>query len=442
MWLFYVTLLFHYFHGSLSGRASKSRIQSIGLAISPEFWKSSLTNLHFEYVGWQTATVIISMLPKATYDSGNFVVSLWGGIEPDKLQFLSIVNSFEAVTPYDDKIGFIKISQGFVYPFGTNPQDFYIRGILMFDIHPSVFQLAPFLPANLPAALTDVVKFSSGQNPYSHHKTVWRNPDLSFFSESSIIRATLLSHHIENCYERAQQHLSKLTQEELTWTGISGINFRHFHNCIGELSDLIYFEVGVFRGSTLFSLLKGNEGVRAVALDSWDEGEESTMARLFVENTVKSGKYAIPSHVFVCVSHSWLASPSIVVERFGHPANVYFYDGAHAMSDHYLSLIHYLPSLADVSIYVVSDWGSDEVRAGTMAALQYSRVTVAHRLEILAAEMNTDPTSPWHNGIAVFVILKQQTTGNVSEWFAVRDSTAQVIDISCMLRSRYLVPIL
>ena len=100
----------------------------------------------------------------------------------------------------------------------------------------------------------------------------------------------------------------------------------------------------------------------------------------------------------------------MVVDVFGEKADVFFYDGGHSLDDHYLALMHFQDSLADVFVFIVDDWGSEPVRAGTFASIEYSGFTVAHHVEVFAGcincVINSSTFGPWHNGMGLFVLKK------------------------------------
>jgi hypothetical protein len=64
---------------------------------------------------------------------------------------------------------------------------------------------------------------------------------------------------VETSYNMSINNISNLSQHEMNKQGMSGIQFRALLNNLGTLiDDLVYLEIGVFSGSSFFSLLKNN----------------------------------------------------------------------------------------------------------------------------------------------------------------------------------------
>jgi len=182
----------------------------------------------------------------------------------------------------------------------------------------------------------------------------WTNPNKQLF----IQRAEELSQILNSSIDSARLNSSKLEQVDINREGFSGAQFRHFMNNLGSrISDNIYLEIGVYRGSTLLSTIKGNNLV-AIAIDSWDENyylpEISKAKSLFIKSL---SSYSGSSQVHVINNDCWNVSNSEIMTLLnGRKVVTYFFDGNHEIYDHYLALVHYLPVLEPTFIIIVDDW--------------------------------------------------------------------------------------
>jgi hypothetical protein len=219
---------------------------------------------------------------------------------------------------------------------------------------------------------------------------------------------------VEEALLNAEKEQSKLSAGDLATMGLSGTMFRHFLNNIGSCCadiecDIRYLEVGIFGGSTLFSLLSGN-AVTALAIDAWDtelfflDAVEIEQAKTFVFDNMEA--YSARSDLHIVQENSWNAPHSIFLDRTGLLANVYFYDAGHTLQDHFLALIHFFPSLDNTFIFIVDDWGLQNVRVGTIAAIAAMPVEIIARHEVLSPGVGMDKAE-WNNGVGIFVLTKR-----------------------------------
>jgi hypothetical protein len=192
--------------------------------------------------------------------------------------------------------------------------------------------------------------------------------------------------------------------------GYSGRKFQNFMNLIGGIPDTRYLEVGVFNGSSLISILEGNNPSGVVAVDLWDpaDPEVTTMKNQVVSYV--QGRYNQSGNVHILHQSCWEVRPSTVTALLGGPVTVYFYDAGHSLTDHYLALAHYYAALTDEFIFIVDDWNWSMVRKGTYAALELFPVQIVAQIEITTtvgdALRRQGATGSWHMGMTAFVIRK------------------------------------
>jgi len=283
-----------------------------------------------------------------------------------------------------------------------NTSPLKIRAVLRFlvdknqDSRPVPFSKIPTMMAEV---MTYPQRFSDWEDI-----DLWQHPDLSSLNP----HLQYLSASLKISLERATAGESKLTVEELSRIGYSGSSFRHFLNNLASNPNTRYLEVGVFNGSTLFSVLKGNQ-VQAVAIDSW-EGNESHVKADFLK-TLETAQGQ--NSVTILQSNCWRVNMSDVLSSFhGKRATVFFYDGPHDAEDHFLSLMYYSRMVEDNFIFIVDDWQWAAVREATNIAITSLGLTVAMKVEVTTSSYpesfhGFDSIHRWHNGMAAFVLEKQ-----------------------------------
>ena len=231
----------------------------------------------------------------------------------------------------------------------------------------------------------------------------WTNPNKLLF----IPRAEELSQILNSSINDAKINSSKLEQVDLDREGFSGLQFRHFMNNLGSrISDNIYLEIGVYRGSTLLSTIKDNNLV-AVAIDSWDENyhlpQISRAKSLFMESLAT---YSGSSKVNVINNNCWnVSNDDILTLLNGRKVVTYFFDGNHEIYDHYMALLHYLPVLDSTFIFIVDDWNWERTKIGTYSAIATLYLDIIMKVEVESPK--NDPSTLWHNGMAAFVLQRK-----------------------------------
>jgi len=233
--------------------------------------------------------------------------------------------------------------------------------------------------------------------------TTWTNPNKQIF----IPRAEELSQILNSSINSAKFNSSKLEQVDLELEGYSGSQFRHFMNNLGsKISDNIYLEIGVYRGSTFLSTVKGNNLV-AIAIDSWDENyhlpEMSKAKSSFIESLPS---YSGTNELYVINDNCWNVSKNdIMTVLNGRKVVTYFYDGNHKIYDHYLALAHFLPVLESTFIFIVDDWNWEKTKIGTYSAISSLFLDVLMKIEVETSPNN--PSTLWHNGMAAFLLQRK-----------------------------------
>jgi hypothetical protein len=215
----------------------------------------------------------------------------------------------------------------------------------------------------------------------------------------------LLVDHVRAAFNLADSNSSRLDHDMLDLEGFSGYTFRHFMNNLMNFKDCRYLEVGVFKGSTLFSALHGNSAA-AVAIDQWAWTNLSTDSALdkFKENYAK---HKGQNDITVIDSDCWTVTPESLPGKF----NVYFYDANHEETSQRRAVTHFYEALAQAFVLVVDDWNDHAVRRGTYTGITEKGLKMLFHHEIFTdvrhvRDAGRERFTKWHNGIGVFVLTK------------------------------------
>ena len=234
------------------------------------------------------------------------------------------------------------------------------------------------------------------------------------------------------------QEQSQLRDKETLYArgGFSGHKFRHFMNNLGSMiPNMRYLEIGVFNGSSLCAVLHGNSNVRAVAIDSWQDGtlqiqdmkamRKNVEAAVRVYNrstTTRSARNAISATateeestslhpvVHIIAEDCWQVElPDRVVHLLGDvPANVYFYDAGHSTQEQFNGVVHYLIAVADTFIFIVDDWNWQTVQLGTYSAIKALSLDIIQEIQVVTSGGSPGFVSSWHNGCGIFLLQKRR----------------------------------
>lgn len=210
-----------------------------------------------------------------------------------------------------------------------------------------------------------------------------------------------LIQHVNTAYSNAEAGISKVSKDILDLDGLSGIYTRHFYNNLCSMPNARYLEIGTWKGSSVCSAMFGNQ-MTCVCIDNWSQcgGPKDEFIRNF--NRFKGLNNAV-----FYENDCW--SPELIKSLKDKKFNIYLYDGEHSEESHYRALIRYLPCLDDTFIYVVDDWNDNNVRRGTMRAIEDANLEMLWKQE---TRLTFDGTHTevslgkrtWWNGISIFVL--------------------------------------
>jgi hypothetical protein len=195
----------------------------------------------------------------------------------------------------------------------------------------------------------------------------------------------------------------KLPDFVLGMEGMSGKKYRSLINTlVSSVPDVRYLEVGTWAGSTVCSAMYGNKA-KIKCIDNWSQFGGPRDKFLANVSACRGGD----------VDFEFIEADFREVDysRLGKN-NIYFFDGPHAHHDQRDGLLMAIPALEDELIFIVDDWNSEEVRAGTIAGLKESGLKFTYCVEKRTTQDGNHPVkaqmqnSDWHNGYFISVLNK------------------------------------
>ncbi len=224
--------------------------------------------------------------------------------------------------------------------------------------------------------------------------------------------------HVKSAIDSAVNGTGKLANTSflasgvLNFFGMSGKRTRLLMNNLADKRGIRYGEVGSHTGSTLLSVLYGNDDITAICCDNWSEFRGPRDEFIMNVNLMLSAGFQNQS-----VSLNDLDFRTV---KFGEDAwkdiDFYVYDGPHHTADQHDGIVLAYPALAERFILLVDDWNWEGPRSGTFSALEELKLEILYKQEIMTpdeifnsggAVTNRFQHSDWHNGIAVFACKKQ-----------------------------------
>ena len=183
----------------------------------------------------------------------------------------------------------------------------------------------------------------------------------------------------------------------LNLNGMSGGYYRLLiNNIIKAIEDPRYLEVGSWKGSTVCAAMFNNK-CKATCIDNWSEwgGPKED----FLANT---NTFANTDVEFTFIESDFRNVDYSSLGKF----NVYLFDGPHSEQDQYDGIVITQPALDEEFILIVDDWNWQQVRQGTMTALQNLNLKVLESISITFTPHLCCEETRWHNGYFIAVISK------------------------------------
>jgi hypothetical protein len=198
---------------------------------------------------------------------------------------------------------------------------------------------------------------------------------------------------VEYAIECSNVGRTKLNEKAKNLEGMSSFKVRNLLNKLLELDNSKYLEIGVWKGSTLYSALCGNNPKYSVAIDNWSlfGGPKNEFLKNMEEYKLNYQFYDVDCF-------------SIDKTLFKNKFNIYFYDGEHESIDQEKALTYYIDCLEDKFIYVCDDWNFKKVEIGTRLGIEKTNIKIEKEW-VLPADYNGDLKN-WWNGLYVAVCSK------------------------------------
>lgn len=193
---------------------------------------------------------------------------------------------------------------------------------------------------------------------------------------------------------------SKLTDEQLAVGGFISPNNRHFLNNIGSLCTN-YLEVGSHIGSSLVSVVYGNENIKsAIACDNFSlfSTPEQNVKGEFISNCDRSieGRYKLIEKD--CYTLTKKDIPNKV--------DLYYYDGDHSYESQYKGITHFAKFLTDDAIVIVDDFSWKDPNEGTMDGIRDAGLKIKYMMTLYSGQESDCSEKGFWNGYCIFMLKK------------------------------------
>ena len=168
---------------------------------------------------------------------------------------------------------------------------------------------------------------------------------------------------------KAQMNKSSLSNEMIEFEPMwSCPKMRHFLNNICSHEEIVYFECGVARGSTLISALYNNS-TTVYACDLWLEEKLGKGSREIFNQNCEKFKENLENCSMTFFNGSCWNIVDQHKDKFDPKPNVLFYDAGHSVEDHRRAVSHFLPVMAKDFLMIVDDFADNRVCNGTLKGL-------------------------------------------------------------------------
>ncbi|MAJ23076.1 MAG: hypothetical protein CBC24_04355 [Candidatus Pelagibacter sp. TMED64] len=212
---------------------------------------------------------------------------------------------------------------------------------------------------------------------------------------------------------------SKISDEIKFMTGMSGKKYRYLINhLVSLIENPRYLEIGSWAGSTVCSALYGNKA-KAVCIDNWLKFDtEEYLKKVYntkdqkkeFEENIEKIKKTSENIEFKFIESDFRKVNYKEIGNF----NIYCYDALHDEKSQFEGIEIAQPALDDIFILIIDDWNWQEVRNGTLKAIEKLNISIISKIEIKTTQDNSIPKlflgqySDWHNGYFIAVCEKEK----------------------------------
>jgi hypothetical protein len=220
-------------------------------------------------------------------------------------------------------------------------------------------------------------------------------------------KESYLTKMVNLAFGNAENNRSKVTNEILRLSGMTGAMTRHFYNNLLQMEDARYLEIGTWKGSSVCSAMCGNKA-KVLCIDNWSEFNDKDWGSPKEEFLANFAKFKGENDAQFIESDCF----KIDVSKFPK-FNIYLYDGNHLNENHFKALVHFYSCLDDIFIFIVDDWNWQDVRDGTRDSIKKLNLKTIFEKEIRLTWDNSHTTLPsatqtWWNGIYVAILRKEK----------------------------------
>jgi len=209
--------------------------------------------------------------------------------------------------------------------------------------------------------------------------------------------------HIRKCLKKVEDGYCKLNDQALSLEGMVQKKGRTILNTICEMENCRYLQIGCWRGATLYSALYKNNLEYAFVCDDFSEFSFNTTMNTPERKRILDLDIMLdliqPDDDDNVLEFDFYDSDCFYMDlnHIKKPINVYYYDGGHDETDHYLALKHFYPVLDKDFIFICDDWAEERVQYGTHKAmrelaLRASSWTTSNNFYIASVQKILQPT--------------------------------------------------
>ncbi len=243
---------------------------------------------------------------------------------------------------------------------------------------------------------------------------------ISSQEETSIIldgdfNQNLYSKNLEKSLLLALAINTKIPEEIRLMSGMSGRKYRYLiNNLVSLIENPKYLEIGVWAGSTACSALYGNTA-KALCIDNWLKFDTEDYVKKIYNTKDQKKEFELNTRKIITekIDFKFIESDfrKIDYNKIGK-FNIYCYDALHGQQDQYDGVVIAQPALEKKFILIIDDWNWEEVRLGTMKAINDLKIKIISKIEIRTTQNNMMPKllvgqySDWHNGYFIAVCEK------------------------------------
>ena len=204
-----------------------------------------------------------------------------------------------------------------------------------------------------------------------------------------------LVRHVKDSIIRAMNGQSKLSEKEFELPGMSGLTGRCFLNNVCSFPGANYLEIGLWKGSTFYSALKGNS-ITAVGIDNWSQfnGPKKEFFDMLESYKGRSDVVVIDDDCF-----------SVDVSKFHDKFNVYFYDGDHVREAQEKAFTYFDSTFDKKFVAIIDDYKDRDVIEGTKSAFKKLNYATLFQAEFHVPP-DVEDAIGWWNGMGIFVLAK------------------------------------